>query len=105
MTHELRTILKTVSNKLPERKVIRYDDTYWQGEDLLLTGIKSVKGKPIVKGETYKLGLPVYHVYNHEHKITIAFLAHGMQGVYNYLEPWIGEAKLKEVKRNFMRIN
>ena len=97
--------LKTIATKLPDRKIIRYDQTWISGKDLLLTGVKEYKGEKIDPKRSYMMQVPVYRMINQEHKLRLAWLANGLQGVYNYLEPWIGEERLKQVKQNFMRVS
>ena len=61
------------------------------GEDLLLAGHKEVAGKAIDKEKSYLWQAPVYNEANHYRRMKRAFEALGVDGIKNYLKPFVKE--------------
>ena len=94
-----------LAKKLPEYDLVRMEKTYISGKELRLTGYKDVDGQPIDDEKTYALPVPVRKKVDHRHKLRLAHLAEGMQGVYNYLGAYLKPEDLTKIRHTFMRIN
>jgi hypothetical protein len=79
--------IKLVVPKLKSETKVTYDKI--SGDELMLTGIQEVKGKRVEKGKMYRMPVPVIIKVNHEHKLKLAWLRGGKQGVKNYLGRYV----------------
>lgn len=98
-------LIELITPKLPLYKVVGRDDTFFSGRELLLTGVKDFKGKPIMKDHTYTIDMPRIYFYNHERNLRIAWLAKGLQGAYDYLEPFMSPESLLKLKNRLMHVS
>ena len=103
MKPSVSKIIDQLVAKLPRTEVVSYDQAYISGAELLLTPMKDVNGKPIKKDENYAIDVPVLRVIGHRGRLRNAWLAHGIQGMYNYLLPYYGHDKANAFKQRFMR--
>lgn len=94
-----------LAKKLPEHDLVRMDPTFISGKELRLTGYKDVNGQPIEDDKTYELPVPVLKKVDHRHKMRIAHLAEGMQGLYNYLGSYLKPEDLTKIRHTFMHLN
>lgn len=100
---EVQGLIKLFADNLPEKELVRNDITYFPGAELKLTGIKNWKGKPLQDDLTYPIEVPVVKYFHHEKNMRLAWLKSGLQGIYTYLEPFIGPDHLKNLKHSFMQ--
>lgn len=104
-TPPITRLIELIKDKLPLYKVVGRDPSFFSGSELLLTGVKTFKGKKIVKDHTYTISMPRIYYHNHEHKMRIAWLAGGLQGVYDYLAPFLSEDSLIKLKYRMMHVS
>jgi hypothetical protein len=96
--------IELIAAKLPEFKQTGTDVTYISGADMKLTAQKlDNKGQPFEDEQVYELTVPIIKKLNHAHHLRIAWLSHGLQGVYNYIDEYLTAEQMKEVKRFFMK--
>lgn len=98
-------LIELITPRLPLYKVVGQDITYFTGSELMLTGVKDFKGEPLERDKAYSITMPRIHLYNHEHKMRIAWLAGGLQGVYEYLTPFLSEASINTLRNQFMHVS
>lgn len=98
-------LIELLTPRLPLYKVVGEDVTYFTGSELLLTGVKDFKGEPLERDKAYGISMPRIQLYNHAHKMRLAWLAHGLTGVYDYLAPFLSEASLNKLRNQFMHVS
>lgn len=86
---QLAPILSDPDHMFDKQNVARYEDEPFWGHELLLCGIKEVKGKPIDKEQIYWIPCPVLRIQDHRSKMHIAYFKEGRLGVMRYLERWM----------------
>lgn len=101
MKKDIRNKLKHLASKLPKRSYIAREQVEISGNDLLLSGTKTVEGKKVDAFKTYWMGSPVYYESNHFLRIKKAFNRSGIDGVINYFTPFAKEPKelAKQIKQ------
>jgi hypothetical protein len=67
------------------------------GSELMLTGVKDVKGERIDPERTYKIDVPAVIKQDHKTKLRLAWLRGKKQGVRRYLAKWLDEDVLEKV--------
>lgn len=102
---DISRFIKEISGRLPIHQQVGSDRTYFMGAELKLTGITTLKGKPILDDGSYAVEMPILKKLDHESALRRAWLAHGIQGIANYLEPYIGREQAKLVKETFMSVD
>ncbi len=119
----IHQFIDLITEKLPEYEYIRTDTTCMSGRELKLTGVKNFHGQPIDDHETYSIDLPVMkgmmveqdvegmkietHIpkpIDHRQRMRKEWLAHGLQGIYKYLEQYLDAGQMSMVKNTFMKV-
>lgn len=112
---DIEIVIQDFAKVLPEHEMVRTEISYIKGSELKLTGVKNFKGEPLQDDFLYQLdvpvlaatrledGKPVLKIIDHKHRLRVAWLKYGLQGMYNYLEPYIGAKQLAMVKQKFMK--
>lgn len=104
MQQAIEDYIAVLAAKLPEFKHRRTDVTYITGAEMKLTAQKfDRQGKPFVDEQVYELEVPVLEKLNHDHKLRVAWLAYGLQGIYDYIDEYLTEEQLRQVKNYFMK--
>ena len=101
---DIEKFIDLIAQRLPDFTRIGTDTFFFSGKELKLTGVKEFKGKALVDSDTYGVDFPRLKKMNHRKKMRDAWLANGMQGVYDYIEPYIGYEQLEKVKSHFMKV-
>ena len=68
-----------------------------EGRELMLTGVKDVKGEKIDPDKTYKIDVPVVIKQDHKTKMRLAYLRGKKAGVRRYLSEWLDNDVLEKV--------
>lgn len=102
---QLEELVLAFTDVLPDYKSVRSELVYFTGRELRLTGVKDYKGEPLQNDAAYGIEIPVLQPMNHKKNLRAAWLKGGLQGIYNYLEPYLGQDQLKRVKDFMMRAN
>ena len=67
------------------------------GSELLLTGVKEVKGEKIIPNKMYLMDVPVVEKQDHQRRLRLAWLRGGKNAVRNYLTKWLKPEILEQV--------
>lgn len=115
---EIESFIDQMADKLPMQfEHLRNDITHITGRELLLTGETHKNGKPIditatyemevpvIKGTMNEDGFPVPKAIDHRHLMRLAWLRHGLRGIYSYLGDYLTIDQLDQVKDFFMKRN
>lgn len=113
---DIESFINQMADKLPmEFQHVRTDVTHITGAELKLTGETHKMGKPIDPTATYEMeipvikgmmnedGFPVPKVIDHKHLMRLAWLKHGLNGLYSYLGDYLTQSQLLQVKAFFMK--
>jgi hypothetical protein len=106
MKESIENCIEQIADKLPEFKHIRMDVTLISGFEMKLTGAKcDPKGQPFEDDAMYELQVPVVQPLDHKRSMRLAWLSHGLQGLYGYLDEYLSPSQLKQIKNHFMNAN
>jgi fructose/tagatose bisphosphate aldolase len=86
--------IETVYPKIKHR-ISKTEDTI-MGAELMLTGVKNVKGEEIDPDKVYKMEVPVIIHQDHKRKLRLAWLRGGKNSVREYLSEYL-DAKVLDV--------
>jgi len=115
---EIESFINQMADKLPMQfQHVRTDITHISGAELLLTGETHKNGKPIDATATYEMevpvirgqinedGFPIPKAIDHRHLLRLAWLRHGLHGIYSYLGDYLTIEQLDQIKVFFMKRN
>lgn len=100
---DIESFISQISDRLPPFKQVGNDVEYYFGKELKLTGVSHFKGVPLDDNEIYSVDMPILQSIDHKTALRNAWLRNGLQGIYNYIQPYIGMEQLNLVKQHFMK--
>lgn len=115
---DIESFIDQMADRLPMQfEHVRTDITHITGAELKLTGDTHKNGKPVDPKATYEMeipvvkgimneeGFPIPKVIDHRHLMRLAWLKHGLTGLYGYLSNYLTESQVHQVKLFFMKRN
>lgn len=100
----LDIIIENLVPRLPAFKQVGMDPCLFTGHELLLAGVREFEGQPIDPYSTYNMPMPRIKYHRHERMIRREWRYRGMQGVYEYLAPFLTPESLDKLKKRIMHV-
>lgn len=94
---EVISFINAIASKMPDFGRIRNDSVKMIGKDLLLAGLKEIKGQQIHPWGTYDFDVPVLVAADHRRRMLRLFNRKGKQGLIDYCKAEVKSTDLERV--------
>lgn len=91
-------IIKGLAPYLPDNSLVKYETDTVDGEFLYLANITTHEGRPVDRKAFYKLRVPVVREHKHVSQLRIKYLAHGINGMLNYIDKYWRKDQAHEMR-------